>query len=290
MNKPFTSMLAELSVYLGNKLITPTSSGEIDALSDEKDDPVGGMELPSDETIADLDDTKTDLNSLSLDQIIAALQSIKKSQETEQDIGGATVEPHNDFADVDPDAPPENIHPADNRMPDEGPIDDDGIPSLPGLRKSPEDEQMAGAKQFNNPDDTVDLDKDPLADPSTDIETDPLDNEDPNAEQDPLADSGLEDDLSADDVPEADPNHMGTIRAVKDAHLVYKRQEGDGTFSELWTYNIGDHIDNAISIKKAIIAGTDIQDNSMRSEDGSQSYELVTMGNAQLLRITGLPG
>jgi hypothetical protein len=296
MNKPFTSMLAELSIYLGNKQITPTSSSEIDALSDEKDDPVGGMEtpptdenLPSDEKIADLDDTETDLDSLSLDQIIAALQAIKKSQEGEQDLGGSPVEPHSDFADVDPLAPPENVHPADNRMPDDGPTDDEGIPALPGMRKSPEDEQLAGSKTFTNPDEeAVDLEKDPEG--TAPEQEDPLDQdqEDPLANPDEL---GSEVDTMSNGEPEQeDPNHMGTIRAVKGAHLVYKRQEGDGTFSELWMYNIGDHIDNAIAIKKAIIAGTDIQDNKMRSEDGEQAYELVTLGNAQMIKVTGLPG
>lgn len=85
-----------------------------------------------------------------------------------------------------------------------------------------------------------------------------------------------------------DPERMGDIRTVKGAHLVYKRQESDGTFKELWMYNVGKHINDAISIKRAILAGTDIADGKLRSEDGKQMYQLVTMGDAQLLSIEGL--
>lgn len=95
-------------------------------------------------------------------------------------------------------------------------------------------------------------------------------------------------DPSMDDQTEQDPDRMGDIRVVKGAHLVYKRQQSDGSFSELWIYNIGEHVNDAIAIKRAILAGTDIQDNKMRSEDGKQCYELTSMGNAQLLSIEGL--
>jgi hypothetical protein len=328
MKKPFTSMLAELSIYLGNKLATPTSSTEIDALDDKDDDKVGGMELPADqstddldvpepEQIGDLDDKETDLSKLSLDQIIAALMALKTAQQGEQDIGGQRIDAHDDFADVDQSAPPENINPADNRMPDEGQLDDEGIPSLPGLRKSVEDEQLAGSKKKDpfgddeDPDQELEDPKGPSfasldADPSeegkgtsVDLGGDPdeLDssNMDGGIGKDTDETQGLgpdgEDkmgsDMGTEDQP--DENHMGSIRAVKGAHLVYKRQAGDGTFSELWMYNIGDHINNAIETKKAIIAGTDIGDNKMQSDDGSQSYELTTMGNAQLIKISGLP-
>jgi hypothetical protein len=305
MKNPFTAMLAELNISLGNKLIAPSSSSEVDALSDKEEDKVGGMELPSDEEVTDLDDAETDLSKLTLDQIIAALQAIKKSQEQEADIGGQRIEPHSDFADVDPMDPPENVNPADNRMPDENLLDDEGIPALPGMRRSPEDEQLAGPKKsnpFSNDEEEDNLD-DPEgasfdgfdADPEGDAGDVDLDKEGDDA--DPVDDFGADvtkgedpmggDDMGAEDEP--DENHMGTIRAVKGAHLVYKRQAGDGTFSELWTYNIGEHVNDAIAIKKAIVAGTDIPENKLRSDDGTQSYELVTMGNAQLLKITGLP-
>lgn len=85
-----------------------------------------------------------------------------------------------------------------------------------------------------------------------------------------------------------DPDKMGDIRVVKGAHLVFKRQESDGTFTELWIYNIGEHVNDAIETKKAILAGTDIPDGKMRSEDGKQMYQLSTLGNAQMLSIEGL--
>lgn len=87
---------------------------------------------------------------------------------------------------------------------------------------------------------------------------------------------------------EQDPDKMGDIRVVKGAHLVYKRQRADGTFKELWIYNIGSHINDSIAIKRAILAGTDIKDGKLRSEDGSQTYQLSTLGNAQMLCIDGL--
>lgn len=84
------------------------------------------------------------------------------------------------------------------------------------------------------------------------------------------------------------PDRQGVIRQVDNAHLVYKRQMEDGGFEELWVYNIGDKIDDALTIRRAILAGTDIPRGHTRSEDGQQTYTLTTMGNAQLLHITGL--
>lgn len=86
-----------------------------------------------------------------------------------------------------------------------------------------------------------------------------------------------------------DPNRIGIIRTVDDAHLVYKRQTSNGTFEELWIYKLGDSIKSSDKIKHAIIAGTDIPTGQMRSPDGSQKYEVTTMGDAQYIKITGLP-
>lgn len=86
------------------------------------------------------------------------------------------------------------------------------------------------------------------------------------------------------------PDRQGMIRVVADAHLVYKREQPDGFYEELWIYNIGkDVASDNIKIKQNILAGTDIPNNSTQSEDGTQSYTLWTCGNAQLLKITGLP-
>ncbi len=86
-----------------------------------------------------------------------------------------------------------------------------------------------------------------------------------------------------------DPDFQGSIRKVDNAHLVFKRQQEDGTFNELWQYNLGDDFKRELAIRRAIISGTDIPINKMRSPDNSQSYELWTVGNGQLLQIKGLP-
>jgi len=100
---------------------------------------------------------------------------------------------------------------------------------------------------------------------------------------------------SANQVPElkddvsSETGKKGLTRRVPGAHLVYKRQSPNGTFEELWIYNITDTIRDGIKVRRAILAGTDIPRNKTRSDDGQQAYQLNTMGNAQLLHITGLP-
>ena len=116
---------------------------------------------------------------------------------------------------------------------------------------------------------------------------------DPEAggEEDPEMDdmdAGAEDPEIVDEEPE-DPDRAGVIRQVDDAHLIYKRQNEDSTYDELWIYNINDQLDDELVIRRAILAGTDIEPNKTRSEDGTQSYSLVTMGNAQYVHIKGLP-
>jgi hypothetical protein len=91
-----------------------------------------------------------------------------------------------------------------------------------------------------------------------------------------------------DDQKEDDPNKAGLIRFVKKAHLVYKRQSQDGSYEELWIYPI-DKSDAGSKTARAILAGTDIDLTTHQSEDGKQSCELWTAGNAQMLNILGLP-
>jgi len=86
-----------------------------------------------------------------------------------------------------------------------------------------------------------------------------------------------------------DPDRAGIIRTVKNAHLVYKRQEEDGTYEELWIYNIHDSTNDEMDIRRDILAGTDIPAHKTKSLDGQQSYSAITMGNAQMLKVTGLP-
>ena len=86
-----------------------------------------------------------------------------------------------------------------------------------------------------------------------------------------------------------DPDYQGVIRTIPDAHLVYKRQQEDGTFNELWQYNIGKDFRKELETRRAILAGTDIPVTKMASPDNNQTYELWTAGNCQLLNIRGLP-
>ena len=93
-----------------------------------------------------------------------------------------------------------------------------------------------------------------------------------------------------EEVPEGgDKDRAGVIRYVKDAHLVFKRRNEEGTFDELWLYNISNDMKDELVVRRAILAGTDISKNKTRSEDGNQQYNLTTLGNAQYLQITGLP-
>lgn len=103
-------------------------------------------------------------------------------------------------------------------------------------------------------------------------------------------DDSFADAVDADNDQEwENPDLQGTIRAIPNAHLVYKRQQEDGTFDELWHYNIGEDFKRELKIRRAVLAGTDIPINKMKSPDGNQTYELWTIGNGQMLKIQGLP-
>lgn len=86
-----------------------------------------------------------------------------------------------------------------------------------------------------------------------------------------------------------DSKYEGIIRNVKGAYLVKKVKKPDDTYEELWVYNVGQGIHSDTKIRKAILAGTDIDPTKHRSEDGSQEAAIFTMGNVQFLEITGLP-
>jgi len=105
-----------------------------------------------------------------------------------------------------------------------------------------------------------------------------------NAEETPM--------MPPEDSPEVedpeDNSRAGVIRTVDDAHLVYKRASEDGTFKELWIYNLHDSAHDELKIRRAILAGTDIPPKKTKSADGAQKYTISTMGNAQMLEITGL--
>lgn len=116
-------------------------------------------------------------------------------------------------------------------------------------------------------------------------EDDEIDIDDEQPEDDE-SEEGQDDDQQTE--PE-DPDRQGIIRTVDNAHLVYKRQTAAGDYEELWVYNTGDSLPKELETRRAILAGTDIPQGKTKSDDGSQSYELVTLGNAQLLKISGLP-
>jgi hypothetical protein len=99
-------------------------------------------------------------------------------------------------------------------------------------------------------------------------------------------DIGMEDDPEEDD---EDPNKQGVIRKVKGAHLVYKRQDEEGTYEELWIYKLTGEVKDDLEIRRDILAGTDIPQNKTKSEDDTQSYDLWTSGNVQWLKISNLP-
>lgn len=85
-----------------------------------------------------------------------------------------------------------------------------------------------------------------------------------------------------------DPDKQGLIRKVKNAHLVYKRQTEDGTYEELWVYNTNNQLKDELDIRKAILAGTDIPVNKTEAPDGSQTYEVWSSGNVEMLLVKGI--
>jgi hypothetical protein len=97
-------------------------------------------------------------------------------------------------------------------------------------------------------------------------------------------------DTSGNTTPDSEnPDKQGMIRKIPNAHLISKRTNDSGTFTELWMYEIRKGIRDEFDIRDNILAGTDIPPNSTSSPDGSQTYTLWTAGNMQLIQINGLP-
>lgn len=99
------------------------------------------------------------------------------------------------------------------------------------------------------------------------------------------------DDIADNDPDAADQNadFQGEIRTVRGANLVFKRKMDDGNFEELWIYNVGNDIKRETQIRRAILAGTDIDPGAQESKDGQQRADTSTTGNVQFLHIVGLP-
>lgn len=85
-----------------------------------------------------------------------------------------------------------------------------------------------------------------------------------------------------------DPDRQGVIRTIKNAHLIYKRMDSDGTFSELWMYDISKGSKDEFDIRNAILDGTDIDQKTGSSDDNKQKYTLWTNNTRQMMHITGL--
>ena len=116
-----------------------------------------------------------------------------------------------------------------------------------------------------------------------DVEGDELDID---GELDAEAPSDPKIDDLADAQPE-DPRYAGLIRTVPHAHLAYKKKMGDGSFEELWVYNSPD-AKTTFDVRRAILAGTDIPQGHMTTEDGSQEAEIWSRGNVEMMKISGL--
>jgi len=96
-------------------------------------------------------------------------------------------------------------------------------------------------------------------------------------------------DLEREGEDEGDQDRQGVIRTIDNSHLIFKRQNEEGTYDELWIYNTGADMKDELEIRRNILAGTDISSNRTKSEDGTQNYTLSSMGNAQYLHIRGMP-
>lgn len=98
-------------------------------------------------------------------------------------------------------------------------------------------------------------------------------------------------DMNTQSPEDNEPNEdfAGIIRTVPGAVLIFKRESGDGKYEELWIYNVGGRdMRPGIRIRNSILAGTDIDPKTQRSDDGSQTCETVSVGNVQFLHIHGL--
>ena len=159
--------------------------------------------------------------------------------------------------DTDPSAEPDST---DEELPDDSEL----------MGDDPTEDPMAG---FSDPTSAASGGA-----PDTDVPDDvaPAPDEDPTAELDDVATNATE-----------DPDRQGAIRSVKKAHLVFKR-EGDSGYEEMWIYNVGTMKDE-LQTRKAILAGTDIAPGQSSSPDGSQTYSIWSVGNAEVLHIKGLP-
>lgn len=118
-----------------------------------------------------------------------------------------------------------------------------------------------------------------------------VENEEDDTESTELSDNNdnnSDQEDSRDDTSNDDPDRQGAIRTVEGAHLVYKRQSEDGTYEELWIYRENDDFHNEIEIKRAIVAGTDIEVDDIKDEESEQKVEMWAAGNIQMIKLSNL--
>ena len=140
-------------------------------------------------------------------------------------------------------------------------------------------EEMDDSKKESKKSEVIDLTKDrDTTEPDADlhVEKDRGDHDDSNEKGEDQQES------------KEDPDKQGLIRTVKGAHLIYKRQESDGTYGELWIYKIDKGMKDEYKIRNAILNGTDIDQKSGQSKDERQHYELWTSNDRQMMKVYGL--
>ena len=74
------------------------------------------------------------------------------------------------------------------------------------------------------------------------------------------SDMDYENDEVVQDNEPLDADYQGDIRTVNGAYLIFKRHEPDGTFSELWCYNVGKDKESEKIIRSAILSISDARD------------------------------
>lgn len=79
----------------------------------------------------------------------------------------------------------------------------------------------------------------------------------------------------------------GAVRRVPRAKLLWKRKEDSGTFSERWMY-LAQSIDDIVTIKRKILAETDIPVNKTSSPSGEQGFVMEQYGDLVFITISGI--
>ena len=85
-------------------------------------------------------------------------------------------------------------------------------------------------------------------------------------------------------------NYQGNVRTVQNARLIYKRKQPNGTYEELWLFNVSSDPKINAKIKKDILTITNIDDTDERriSPDGGQTHETSVIGNIAYVKVSGI--